>query len=122
MIIQGLDVAWNVLLAIAGLDGAVEGDTDRLAIDPVQLGGDETVRLEAWMVMALRHDRDIACHIFIHHVPGVVAGLFEAADAQPFALAQGMVHQALVFPDQLPIDGFNPCCTGLPIKGQTQDR
>ena len=68
--------------------------------------------------MALRHDQNIACHIFIHHVPGIIARFLESADAQPLALPQGMVHQPLVFPDHLPIDGFNGAGLGGQVAGE----
>ena len=63
IVIQRLDAAGDVLLAIAGLDGAVERVANDLAIDPVQLAGDQAVGVEAGMVVTLSHDQDVALDI-----------------------------------------------------------
>ena len=61
--------------------------------------------------MPLRHQQDIVVQVLVDHVPGFFVSVFNAAYAQSLALAQGIVHQAVVFADGFTIHGVN--FTGL---------
>jgi hypothetical protein len=69
--------------------------------------GNQTDGHQARVVMALGDDKNIILNVFIDHVPRIFATLFGAADAQPFTLAQRMVHQPLMGTDLLAVDGEN---------------
>ncbi len=110
LVVDGLDQAGNILLAVAGLDGAATRLADRGAIHPVQLAGNQTIGVEAGM-FALRHHQHVAFDLFVDHIPGLFGGIFAPADTEPLALAQGVIHQTLMLADHLAIHGLD--FTGL---------
>ena len=79
--------ARDILLAIAGLHRAAERAAQRQAIHPVQLLCDKADGHQARMIVPLCDHQYVVGHVFIHHVPRIFAAVFQAADAQPFALA-----------------------------------
>ncbi len=117
LIVDGLDEAGDVLLAVTGLDGATARLANGGAIHPVQLAGNQAVGVEAGM-LPLRHHQGVALHLFVHHVPGLLGRILHAADPQALALAQGVVHQTLVLADHLAIHGFDGAGLGGQELGQ----
>ena len=112
-IVDGLDQAGDILLAVAGLDGAATRFADRGAIHPVQLARNQAIGVEAGM-LALRHHQGVALDLFVDHIPGLFGGVFATTDAEPLALTQGVIHQALMLADHLAIHGFD----GAGLGGQ----
>ena len=51
------------------------------------------------MELALNGNEHIATEVLFRHIPGLIAKFTEAADAEALALANGMVHQALMAAD-----------------------
>ena len=69
-------------------------------------------------MLPLRHHQRVALHLFVHHVPGLFGRILHAADAEPLALAQGVIHQALVLADDLAVHGFDGAGLGGQELGQ----
>src|SRR6185437_16174246 len=55
------------------------------------------------VLAALGDIQDIRRHVLAHHEPRFAAGALPAADAEAVALAQGVIHDALVLTDQHPV-------------------
>ena len=58
-------------------------------------------------MLALNGNQYVAGQVFLRDVPGLVAKLTQAANAQTLALANGVVHQALMAADHLAIGGLD---------------
>ena len=48
------------------------------------------------MIIALSYYQHVAFKIFVQNIPGLVAGILQAANSQTLSLANGVIHQALV--------------------------
>ena len=66
-------------------------------------------------MLALADDQYVTLQILFQHVPGLFAGVLQAADAQPLALADGVVHQAVVAADHLAVGGFDVAGLGRQV-------
>ena len=59
------------------------------------------------MVVALADNQHIALKVLAQHIPGVITGTLQPTDAQPLALADGVIHEAVVAADDITFGGFN---------------
>ncbi len=71
------------------------------------MAGFKCVVIQARVVLSLGDDQDVVVEVFIDHVPGCFIGILQAADTQAFALAHGVVHQAIVFAQGFTTIGLN---------------
>jgi len=62
----------------------------------VNVAGLERIVIQARVVLALGHDQDVVFEILVDNIPGCLVGILQSADAEPLALAQRVVHQAVV--------------------------
>src|SRR5262245_1191371 len=92
-IAQHLDAAGLIGLAVAHLGGAIEALCRRLARNPRQLRAPGLAPLHGWMIMALHDNEHIASEVLVGDVPGRLARIVAAADAQALTLAQRVVHE-----------------------------
>src|SRR5690554_1414771 len=103
----GAESAGHVGLAVAGLGGEAPLGGGRLAGHPVHGLGGQAVGVEQRVVLALDRDQHVALEVLADHVPGGLGVVGQPADAEPLALAQGVVHQAHVLADRLALRGLD---------------
>ena len=78
----------------------------------MQLLCDKADGHQARMIVPLCDHQYVVGHVFIHHVPRIFAAVFQAADAQPFALAR-CDTSGPVFADGLAVNADDrPGCAG----------
>ena len=91
-----------VRLAVASLGDTAKGLL-RLAVYPVNVFRSQLVGEKKRVVASLTHHQNIVVEILLQCVPGLIAGaVFDTADAQTLALAQGVKHQPLVLTYNFP--------------------
>lgn len=66
-------------------------------------------------MLALANDQHVARQVLLQHVPGLFAGVLQAADAQALALADGVVHEAVVAADHLAVGGLDVAGLGRQV-------
>src|SRR5690606_1521431 len=59
------------------------------------------------MIAALDYHQDIPAEVLASDIPGIVGEILEPADAEPLALADGMVHQAFMTANDDAVGGFD---------------
>ena len=96
IIAQSAQCARDILLAIAGFDGAAQRVGRALPVNPMQLRRGQATRQQAWMVMALRHNQLVINQIFADDIPRIFTTIFGTTNTKAFALAQRVIHQAFV--------------------------
>ncbi|CRQ69508.1 hypothetical protein PAERUG_E5_London_17_VIM_2_12_12_04056 [Pseudomonas aeruginosa] len=67
------------------------------------------------VVVALADQQHVALQVLAEHVPGIVAGFLETADAEALALTDGVVHQAAVATDDLAFGGLDVARLGRQV-------
>src|SRR5688572_13691349 len=95
------DFAGLVRLAVSDLGGATECRRGRRARGPRQLARDEPRRAQVRIVRALCGDQRAALERLADDVPGLARRRAPPADAEAFALAERVVHDAGVLADRL---------------------
>lgn len=76
-------------------------------IDPIDVRSQQGPRKQIRMVIALANDQLVVLQVFDQHIPRLVPGIFQAADAQTLTLADGVVHQAMVAADDFTFGGLD---------------
>ena len=77
------------------------------AADPVNLRQAQRVLEQARVLGTLRDDQHIARKILLGDIPGLLTGAMYTPDAQALALADGVVHQTVVFAERATIHIFD---------------
>src|SRR5690606_34099387 len=96
-----------VRLTIAYLGGETQRPAVRQRIDPVDVGALQRCGEQPRVVVALADNQHIALEVLAQHIPGVITGTLQPTDAQPLALADGVVHESVVTTDDITFGGFN---------------
>src|SRR6185312_7196647 len=111
-------VAGLVGLAVTGARGAAKLVCRRGTGNPVGWLGAQPPGMQPAVLAALRDIQDIRRHVLAHHEPRFAAGALPAADAEAVALAQGVIHDALVLADQRPVGRAHFPRTGRDVLRQ----
>src|SRR5699024_10854413 len=86
-------------LAVACLGGAGERVARCAAVHPGEVAGDQARGLQPAVAAALGDVEEVFGHVLADHVPRLAAGAGATADAEPAALTEGVVHDAVVLAD-----------------------
>ena len=67
------------------------------------------------MFVTLADHQHVAGQVLVQHVPRLVTGILQAANAKALALADGVVHQAMVAADHFTFGGFDVARLGWQV-------
>src|SRR5579859_7303515 len=93
--VDARDCAGGIGLAIARLGGNAVSPAWRLR-DPARVRRLQAPSQQQRMIVALHHGERVRREVLRGDIPGVTASIAAPADAQALALADGVVHEALV--------------------------
>ncbi|KPX61431.1 Uncharacterized protein ALO39_05535 [Pseudomonas syringae pv. lapsa] len=99
--------AWLVALTITDLRGepARAAQIDR--VDPIDFRRDQRTGKQPGVIVTLTDNQFVVVQVLDQHVPRIIAGILETADAQTLTLADGVVHQAAVTTDDFTFGGLD---------------
>src|SRR5690348_8887934 len=117
-VVAHADEATLVGLAITGARGAAEFGGWCTACDPIRRFRLQPLRKQPAVLAALGYVQHVRRYVLADHVPRFAAGAVAPADAQAVALAEGVIHHALMLADQLAVRRTDLAGPGRQVLGQ----